>query len=348
MAEGDDKKDDKKDEKKEDEEEKDEEVEEDEEGDDDEDDDTADDGREIFSQDAKDWSYENFQDHKHMKYFEIAKDLKDDPKELDKPRTWLVQIAQVHYQHLWPEPTNNDVFLEFNIAYDYDVVKVRDRRSGTTSKKRVGSKGATFYTPYLKDLSRFEESEYIGYDERRFISMSYFDMHMKSMRVCVWDYNRMKPNMLLGSDQVEMTQICQGNVKQQFVIDQIIITKKKGMITKEVKNVGIVKFSIICQELMPYELKLQRWGARLNTKVLESSTPSTQKEEAVVKSFKPIIRFTLEQRFGLGLNDITSRVHRNVTAFAMNNAPQIMGFFIGTAEASGQGKHWRRLELHDP
>lgn len=159
---------------------------------------------------------------------------------------------------------------------------------------------------------------------------------MKNMRVCVWDYNSMKPNMLLGSEQVEMTQICQGNVKQEFRIDQIIITKKKGMVTKEVKNVGVVKFSIICQELMPYELKLQRWGARLDTKVLESSTPATQKHEAVVKSFKPIIRFTLEQKFGFGLGEILQRVHRNLTAFAMNNAPQIMAFFIGTAEASGQ------------
>eukprot|EP00947_MAST-08B_sp_MAST-8B-sp1_P004667 g4667.t1 len=278
MAKDEEKDDDKKDEEKKEDEEKDDDKDDDDDDDDgaasddeseDEDEERMENGQK-YSDEAKEWSQLFFQDTMHMRFYEVAKSRSDtEMTELqDGGRKWRYSIRNVKYTHKW-EGEGDDIFIQFNIGYDFELKKVAKRDANGKRQvkwKTSGKMGKTHRTERVMNMKPNVEYEYYNFDENHPIQMSYFDLYDKKLRVEVWDWNWLTPNMFLGSMEISLLDVARSpNLTMEFDVSQTVMERKR----RKVHQVGSLSFTMIFQEDLQYMIHLQNWGAQLKTTMLE-------------------------------------------------------------------------------
>ena len=80
------------------------------------------------------------------------------------------------------------------------------------------------------------------------VNFSYFQLYDKKLRVEVWDWNWLMPNLFLGSYDLSLVEVAQGDLTLDFDITQTIIVRKK----KKLEDVGLLSFVMVFQEDQEY------------------------------------------------------------------------------------------------
>jgi hypothetical protein len=281
------KKDDKEEEKEEENEEEEEEDEDEEEDDDEDGDSETDDADEeliaTFSEEAKAWARENFNNVMYGRYYETAKErTPNDLKALDTKRTWHVQISNIKFDNNFEQ---KDPFIRFNIGWDFELRKVKSKGPRKKDKdgkllpreyKWVpkGTMGKEWYTNAVDNVSRGRVAEYhmdLDYVAKR--QWSYFDLYDKCVHVEVWDKETLLPNQFIARTRIPMVQIATGEMAMEFPVFRKEKIKKR-MVDIEV---GRVSCTFVFQEVCDYSLKFVNWGGKLRRQFLPNETQNVNR-----------------------------------------------------------------------
>ena len=228
-----------------------------------------------YSERAIRWSIQNFGDKSGTRFFKHVGDRAvRDIEEMKRKRLWRVTIKNVYYQHEYTGP-GNDIFLQFNVGYDFRLRKRAITLKDATGKKTkkvvaipTGSLGDVRRSPYKADIPLHEKVSYASLESTFTQEHSYIDLYEKYLRVEVWDKESLMPNSFLGEMNMPLVSIARGGLNHVWPVNNTVKLKQRKTV---VTPVGIVSFVCIFQEVLDFELRLQNWSAKIERKMLDDN-----------------------------------------------------------------------------
>ena len=238
-----------------------------------------------YSERAIRWSIQNFGDKSGTKFFRHVGDRNArDIKEMQRKRLWRVSIKNVYYTHEYTGP-ENDIFLQFNVGYDFKLRKRSVTMKDATGKKTkkvvtipTGSLGDVRRSPYKADIPLHEKVSYASLETTFTQEHSYIDLYEKSLRVEIWDKENLMPNSFLGEMNMPLVSIARGGLNWVWPISNSTSMGRKTI----VQDIGTVSFVCVLQEVLDFELRLQNWSAKIERKMLDNNKTATEAEVAEV------------------------------------------------------------------
>ena len=241
-----------------------------------------------YSERAIRWSIQNFGDKAGTRFFKHVGDRNvRDIKEMQRKRLWRVTLKNVFYTHEYSGP-ENDIFLQFNVGYDFKLRKRSVTKKDSTGKKSKtiitvpsGTLGDVRRTPYKADIPLHDTVSFASLESIFTQEHSYIDLYEKFLRVEVWDKENLMPNSFLGEFQMPLVSIVRGGLNHVWPISNTkkLEKRKKTVVTP----VGVVSFVCIFQEVLDFELRLQNWSAKIERKMLDINKKQTEAEIAARK-----------------------------------------------------------------
>jgi hypothetical protein len=227
-----------------------------------------------YSDRAIKWSIQNFGDKSGTRFFKHVGDRNaKDIKEMLRKRLWRVTLKNVFYTHEFTGP-ENDIFLQFNVGYNFRLRKRAETRKDSTGKKRKsiitvpsGTLGDVRRTPYKSDMPLHDTVSFASLESTFTQEHSYIDLYEKFLRVEVWDKESLMPNSFLGEFQMPLVTVARGCLNHVWPINNTKTLKGRKTVTTPV---GVVKFVCIFQEVLDFELRLQNWSAKIERKMLDT------------------------------------------------------------------------------
>ena len=237
-----------------------------------------------YSDRAIRWSIQNFGDKSGTRFFKHVGDRNaKDIKEMQRKRLWRVTLKNVFYTHEYTGP-ENDIFLQFNVGYDFRLTKRSFTQKDATGKKRKriitvpsGTLGDVRRSPYKQDLPLHETVSFASLESTFTQEHSYMDLYEKNIRVEVWDKESMWPNSFLGEMQMPMVSVARGGLNNVWPISNNVTQSRKTVVTP----VGVVSFVCIFQEVLDFELRLQNWSAKIEARMLAENVITALSEAEV-------------------------------------------------------------------